>query len=331
MVRRFVNVDYLVYIVLRFAAMIFQMFPVDWNLATARGMGRIWFRVMRRHRERAIEHLRLAYGDQITDAQRRDWALKSMQQLTMVAMETFFTTRLINEWTWPRYVRLNNIGQGLDVLTRRQGAILVTGHFGSWELCGYVLATMGFPIVAVMRPLDNPYLNQYLMDVRARRGLQLLYKKGVSRSADDILESGGVLAFIADQNAGHKGLFVDFFGRKASTYKSIALLAIQHRVPIVVGYARRTSPRFRYELGVNRVIRPEEWEGRDDELYWITQEYTRAIEQAVRETPEQYLWIHRRWKSRPKDELDRAARATGGHDTPDEPAPSKPEGLREPV
>lgn len=300
--RRWINVDYLVYIVLRFGAMIFQMFPLDWNLATARWMGAAWFRLIRRHRERAIEHLRLAYGDELTDADRRRIALASMQQLTMVAMETFFTTRLINEWTWPKYVRLKNIEPGLDVLTRRRGAILVTGHYGSWELCGYVLATMGFPIVAVMRPLDNPYLNSYLMDVRAKRGLQLLYKKGVSRNADEVLGSGGVLAFIADQNAGHKGLFVDFFRRKASTYKSIALLAIQHQVPIVVGYARRVSPRFQYEVGVSRVIDPSEWAGRDDELYWITQEYTRAIEQFVREEPEQYLWIHRRWKSRPKDE-----------------------------
>ncbi|HOA72336.1 MAG TPA: lysophospholipid acyltransferase family protein [Phycisphaerae bacterium] len=307
--RRWINPDYLVYIVLRLGAMIFQMFPIDWNLATARWMGWMWFRIMRRHRERALEHLRFAYGDQLTDAERRRLALASMQQMTMVAMETFFTTRLINEWTWPRYVRLKGVEPGLEVLTRRRGAILVTGHYGSWELCGYVLATMGFPIVAVMRPLDNPYINSYLMDVRAKRGLQLLYKKGVSRSADEVLAGGGTLAFIADQNAGHKGLFVDFFGRKASTYKSIALLAIQHQVPIIVGYARRVSKRFEYELGVSRVIEPAEWSGRDDELMWITQEYTRAIENFIREDPGQYLWIHRRWKSRPKDET-----AQGGSD-----------------
>lgn len=305
--RRFINTDYLIYLVLRFAAMIFQMFPIDWNLMTARWMGSIWFRVMKRHRQRALDHLKFAYGDTLTDAQRCQIALKSMQQLTMVAMETFFTTRLINEWTWPRFASLKNIDAGLDVLTTTRGAILVTGHYGSWELCGYLLATLGFPVVAVMRPLDNPYINQYLMDVRAKRGLQLLYKKGVSRSADDVLSNGGILAFIADQNAGHKGMFVDFFGRKASTYKSIALLAIQHQVPIVVGYARRLSDRFEYEVGVNRVIEPSEWAGRPDELFWITQEYTRAIEDFVREQPEQYLWIHRRWKSRPKDESAAAA------------------------
>jgi len=140
------------------------------------------------------------------------------------------------------------------------------------------------------------------MAQRQKRGLQLLYKKGATRSAEDILNEGGMLCFIADQNAGHKGLFVDFFGRAASTYKSIGLLAIRHRVPIIIGYARRTSRRFEYEIGVQRIIRPPEWQGRDDELTWITQEYTRAIEDFVRKAPEQYLWIHRRWKSRPPNE-----------------------------
>ncbi len=315
--------DWLVYVLVRLAAMIFQIFPIDWNLATARVMARVWSRVMPRHRCRAIEHLRLAYGSRLTDPEIERLATASMEQLTMLAMETLFVTRLVNEWTWPRYVRLRHIDRGLRVLLRGRGAILVTGHYGSWEICGFMLATLGFPVVAVMRPLDNPYLNRYLMDVRARRGLRLLYKKGASRSADDVLASGGTLAFIADQNAGRKGLFVDFFGVRASTYKSIGLLAIRHNVPVVVGYARRLSPRFEYEVGVHRVIEPAEWAGRPDELLWLTQEYTRGIEEMVREHPEQYLWIHRRWKSRPRDERrgptvePQPAAAAGAEDDPD--------------
>jgi KDO2-lipid IV(A) lauroyltransferase len=294
--------DCLVYVAIRLAAMLFGMFPIDVNLRTARWMGSVWFRVMRRHRERAFEHLRLAYGSALTDEQARDLALKSMQQMTMMAVEVLFVPRLINEWTWPRYVRLKGVERAIDVLLRRQGVILVTGHYGNWELVGFMLATLGFPLTAVMRPLDNSYLNRFLMDVRARRGLRLLYKKGASASAGDVLSGGGVLGFIADQNAGHKGLFVDFFGAKASTYKSIGLLAIQHHAPIVVGCARRTSDGFQYEIECSRVIQPAEWADKDDPLAWITQEYTSAIEQCVRQAPEQYLWIHRRWKSRPRDE-----------------------------
>ena len=295
--------DWLVYAGVRMLAMIWQMFPIDMNLRTARLMGALWYRLIPRHRERAREHLRAAYGSELSHRQIDAIALASMQQMTMMAMESLFTPRLISEWTWTRYVRLNGLEKATEVLLRRRGAILLTGHYGSWELLGFVLTALGFPLTAVMRPLDNPYLNSYLMDVRARRGLQLLYKKGASRSAGDILSSGGILAFIADQNAGHKGLFVDFFGRKASTYKSIALLAREHNVPILVGYARRLSPRFQYEVGVERVIEPAEWQGRPDEVLWITQEYTSSIERIVRAAPEQYLWMHRRWKSRPREEM----------------------------
>ena len=293
--------EWLTYVAVRFAAMIFLMFPIDWNLWTARLMGRIWHRLIPRHRQRAREHLRRAFPE-ADEAWIKGMALACMQQEVSVAMETFFTPRLINEWTWPKYVTLREMRPALDVLLSDRGAILITGHYGSWELCGFMLATIGLPVTAVMRPLDNPYFNDFLVNVRAHRGLRLLDKKGASGEAEAIVNGGGILAFIADQNAGHKGLFVDFFGRAAATYKSIGLLAIQARVPVIVGYARRISSGFRYEVGVNRVIQPVEWEGRPDELRWITQEYTAAIEAFVREAPEQYLWLHRRWKSRPKGE-----------------------------
>ncbi len=296
--------DWLVYAGVRSVAMIFQMFPIDANLRTARLMGAIWYRMIRRHRERARDHLRAAYGSQLSPRQMDRVARMSMQQMVMMAMESLFTPRLINEWTWPRYIRLNGLERAADVIVRKRGAILLTGHYGNWELIGFLLAALGFPLVAVMRPLDNPHLNRFLMDVRARRGLRLLYKKGALQNAGEILRDGGILAFIADQNAGHKGQFVDFFGQKASAYKSIALLAMEHEVPILVGYSRRLSKRFEYEVGVTRVIAPAEWQGRDNPLHWITQEYTSAIEHFVREAPEQYLWMHRRWKSQPKQRSD---------------------------
>lgn len=295
--------DWFAYCGIRLVDMVFQCFPINVNLRTARWMGSIWYRIMPRHRERAIEHLRLAYGPRMSQRQRERVALASMQHVTMMAVEMLFTPRLINEWTWPRYIRLGeNMRPGLEALLSRRGAIVLTGHYGNWELLGFAMTALGFPMVAVMRPLDNPYLNDHVMGVRSRRGLQLLYKKGATQSAGDVLAAGGTLAFIADQNAGHKGQFVEFFGRKASTYKSIALLAIEYQVPILVAYARRLNDRYEYEIGCNRIIRPEEWAGRDDEVHWITQEYTRAIEEFVRQAPEQYLWIHRRWKSRPKEE-----------------------------
>lgn len=116
----------------------------------------------------------------------------------------------------------------------------------------------------------------------------------------EILRTGGVLSFLADQDAGQRGLFVEFFGRPASTHKAIALLALEHRAPVVVGYARRMGPGFRYEVGCADVIDPDEWTGTADDARLLTQRYTSAIERIVRRDPEQYLWLHRRWKHQPQ-------------------------------
>jgi len=307
--------DFAVYAAIRLLTFIVQMFPIDANLRTARLFGWLWYRTIRRHRERARQHLRLAYGQSLTEQEIDRIALKSCQQMAMMAMELLFTPRLITPWTFSRYIRLKDLSEAVKVLLSGNGAILVTGHYGNWELLGYTLACLGFDLTAVMRPLDNPYINEYVVRTRAKGGLKLVYKKGMTETAQQVLSNRGALCFIADQNAGRKGLFVDFFGRKASTYKSIGLLAIRYKVPIIIGYARRLSDRFEYEIGLTRVIRPEEWAGRDDELLWITQEYTKAIEQFVREDPTQYLWVHRRWKTRPPEEQhDGPSQPTDGYD-----------------
>lgn len=287
------------YFGLRVFAMILLMFPIEWNLVTARIIGWSWFQLVASHRRRARQHIRDSFGEHLSEREIRRLTLRSMQQLVMVAFEAIFTPRLINAWTWPRYIRLVGLSDAMRLLLEKRGVILLTGHYGSWELLGFTLAALGFDMTAVMRPFDNPYLNRWLLDVREARGLKLLYKKGATESAEDVIRNGGALCFIADQDAGRKGLFADFFGRPASHYKSIGLLAMAMEVPIVVGYARRTGRGFQYEIGVNRIIEPAEWAERDDPLRWITQEYAAAIEAFVREAPEQYLWVHRRWKSQP--------------------------------
>ena len=98
------------------------------------------------------------------------------------------------------------------------------------------------------------------------------------------------------------GVFVDFFSRPASTFKSIALMAMRHQAPIVVGYCRRMSDSFSFEISAEQIIYPHQWADAPDPLRWLTQTYTHALERIVRSDPAQYLWVHRRWKHRPKGE-----------------------------
>jgi KDO2-lipid IV(A) lauroyltransferase len=283
--------------------MALHSWPVNANLQAAKALGNFMYAVDRRHRERALGNLRRSFP-QMPERQREQLARRSMQQLFMLFVEVLFTTRLVRVDTFADYVELENFRDVLQLLlNKHQGLIMLTGHYGNWEILGYVLATLGFETTAIARPLDNKYVNEWLLGVRERRGQRIIAKKGATEEVVDVLSRHGTVGFIADQNAGPKGIFVDFFGRKASTYKSIGLLAMQFEVPIVVGYARRVNDRFHFRVGATDVIYPRDWTDQPDPLRYITQRYSSAIEAFVREDPGQYLWVHRRWKTRPKGEV----------------------------
>ncbi len=295
-------IDLSQYIGLRIVSMLLHSFPVSANLRSARLLGTLMFRFDRKHRERAMGNLRRSFPE-MPERQRERIAEHSMQQLFMLFIEVLFTTRLVHIDTWASYCELENFREVLELLLQRdQGLIMLTGHFGNWEILGYVLATMGFNTTSIARPLDNPYVNQWMLGVREKKGQKIIAKKGATEEVITVLAHGGAVGFIADQNAGSKGIFVDFFGRKASTYKSIGLLAMEYKVPIVIGYARRIDDQFRFVVGAQDIIRPQDWQNEDDPLRYITQRYTKAIEDFVRKDPGQYLWVHRRWKTRPKGE-----------------------------
>lgn len=298
-------VDWTQYAAARTVAMLLGLFPVNANLRTARGIGSLLYKIDPKHRRRAIDNLRASFPEK-SQADIGAIAESSMQHFIELVMDVLFTPRLIHVETWHQYVHLNGLSESLKLLLKGRGAIMLTGHYGNWEVLGYTLATLGFETYSVARPIDNPYIDEWVLGVREKKGQIILSKRGVTTTAQEVLEKRGVIGFIADQNAGPKGMFVPFFGRLASTYKSIGLLAIQYRVPVVIGYARRRDDRFEFDIGVQDVIYPEDWEKvRDaggDELRYITERYTKGIEDFVRADPTQYLWIHRRWKTRPKGE-----------------------------
>ena len=293
-------VDFGVYVVLRTVVAMLHVMPLAtlyWLAALVAGA---MYRFDRTHRHRALEHLRRSFPD--WDERRIERVARaSMRSLTYLGIEFLLTPRKISLHTWQRHVRLGNVSEALRLMVERKGGLIfVTGHFGNWEVMGYALGALGFESVAVARAMDNPYLNVWALGQRQKGGLRILDKKGAAMEVDGILAARGVVAFIADQDAGRRGVFVDFFGRPASTFKSIALMAMRHEAPIAVSGGRRLAPRFQFEISIDRVIFPHEWAGRKDPMRWITQEYTAALEAIVRKCPQQYLWVHRRWKHRPK-------------------------------
>jgi KDO2-lipid IV(A) lauroyltransferase len=286
--------------------MLLQCFPVNANLRTAKLLGDLLYRFDRKHRERALANLRRSFPE-LPESERETLARRSMQELFMFFVEMLFTTRLIRIDTWANYIVLENFQTPLELLLRRNsGLIMLTGHYGNFEILGYLLATLGFPTSSVARPLDNPYLSDFVFGVREKQGQRIIAKKGATGDVVEVIEAKGAVGFVADQNAGSKGLFVDFFGRKASTYKSIGLLAMQYDVPVVIGYSRRVADQFKFVIGAQDIIYPDDWKRQDDPLRYITQRYTKAIEDMIRSDPGQYWWVHRRWKTRPRGEAPEA-------------------------
>ena len=256
-----------------------------------------------------------AFGDRYTPAERDEIVRGVYEHFCMMLMEILHIPRKLHPTTWRDRITLVGQEAVLDRLVSGGPMILLSGHFGNWEMAGYLFGVFGFPPNSVARTLDNPYLDDFLRRFRERTGQKMIPKNGGYDQMLEVLRDGGILSFLADQDAGQRGLYVDFFGRPASTHKAIALLAIEHQAPVVVGYARRIGPGFRYEVGCDAIIEPHEWSGQADDVRLLTQRYTTSLENVIRRSPEQYLWLHRRWKNQPK------ARARAGKkERPDVPA-----------
>jgi KDO2-lipid IV(A) lauroyltransferase len=296
-------VDYLVYLVVRFIVAVAQAMTIEQSYALADALAALAYRVDRRHRLVADENLKAAFGDGL-DADGRDRVIRGVySHFFRMIMEMLHIPRKMHLETWRRRIRLVGHEPVLDRLLSRDDAgpmIMLSGHFGNWELAGYLFGVFGFPPHSVARPLDNAYLDAFLRRFRERTGQKMIAKKGGYDDMLEVLRSGGVLSMLADQDAGERGLFVDFFGRPASTHKAIGLLAVEYNACVVVGTAHRVGPGFDYEVRCHDLIPPESWADHPDPVRFVTERYTRALEDAVRLAPEQYLWLHRRWKHQPK-------------------------------
>jgi len=302
--------DWLGYLALRVLVMFLYLFDVETNLNFAAFLGRLLWKFYHRGRKRAMDNLRASYPDK-NETWYEQTGRRSFEHIAMLTIDILFTPRLVKKYNWRRYSRFVTAERAKWLSKEGKGLLMVAAHYSNFEIMGYMLGLFGYNTYSIARPLDNKFINDYLYSVRRRAGQKIIDKKGAAEMMDRITSEGATLCFIADQDAGRKGMFVDFFGRKASTYKSIALLAATNNIPIGVAYSKRVDNRFFFEIGINRIIFPDEWADKDDPIKWITAEYTKAIEEFVRQDPSQYWWLHRRWKHRPKGEEQFRPKAQG--------------------
>src|SRR6266404_444301 len=227
-------VDFLVYAVIRGAVCVLQALSFETACRFAGFLAWLAHRVDKRHRLVARENLEKAFPGTYSPAEIDELVRGIYRHFCRVLIEILFIPRKLHFANWRQSIELHDGPRMVDALLSGRPLLLVTGHFGNWEMAGYALGLLGFTTHAVARPLDNPYLDRFLRSFREKTGQKILAKKGDFDQMQALLDRGGVIATLADQDAGQRGLFVDFFGRPASTHKAIALMALEYQVPIVV-------------------------------------------------------------------------------------------------
>ena len=180
-----------------------------------------------------------------------------------------------------------------------KGLILVTGHFGNWEMGGASISAHGIPVEVIAQRQRNPLFDGDLTANRNRLGMAVIERREAPKRVLRALRAGRAVGIVGDQNVRRGGVFVEFFGRPASTARGTALFALRTGAPIFLGTAKR-MPGFPqcYRVSFEPVVFTKSGDMEEDVLR-LTEAHTQHLERQVRETPEQYFWQHRRWKTRP--------------------------------
>jgi KDO2-lipid IV(A) lauroyltransferase len=297
--------DYLVYLIVRVVVCILQTLSFEKARSVARGLAWLIHRVNRRHRLVALENLRHAFGDRYSETEREAMVRAVYEHFCTMLVEMLHLPRRMHPATWRRYFSPAFDPRIMSAVLSGRPVLIVTGHFGNWEVAGYTMGLCGFETYSIARPLDNPHLDGFLRRFREKTGQHILAKQGEFDQIQQVLAEGGVLGTLADQDAGPRGVFVEFFGRPASTHKAVALLALQHNVHMMVTGIPRLEGLYHFLLA--DVIDPADYRERPDAVQAITQRFTTALESLVRLAPEQYFWLHRRWKHQPQARRSRKA------------------------
>jgi Kdo2-lipid IVA lauroyltransferase/acyltransferase len=184
-----------------------------------------------------------------------------------------------------------------------RGVILFTGHVGAWELSSFALSLFGHPLSFLVRRIDNPKIETLIEGRRTRLGNRTIDKRSAAREMLQILQTGGTLGILVDLNTlDREGIFVDFFDVQASTTFMLAKLALRTEAAVLPVFAPWDQQRKRFLLKVDEPLSFERSGDDDEDVQRLTQLFTNVVEKYVRRYPDQWLWIHRRWKTRPPGE-----------------------------
>jgi Kdo2-lipid IVA lauroyltransferase/acyltransferase len=252
-------------------------------------------------RKTAEFNLKLAFPEW-TEARRKTLMKKMTRNLGWMAAEFAQFPKYTKE-NIESAVILDGHENFLAGQSRGKGVLYLTGHIGAWELSSFAHALYGFPLHYMARPLDNVLLDALVNQYRGLSGNKPIFKNESARQVLRVLKEAGTVGILADQNTmPEEGVWVDFFGTPACTTTGIARVALHTDGAVVPGYAYWDENLRKYRLRFEPPVQLVRTGDTERDILENTQRFAKVIEQIIREHPEQWVWIHARWKNRPKGE-----------------------------
>jgi len=255
------------------------------------------------HRRVGLINLALAFPEK-SETERRAILRESMLNLGRLIAE-FCHLHTLTKDNIAERVRLANpeYWRALTSTCQETGALILTGHFGNWELSGYAHAYYGFPLHIVHRRLRNPLIDNVIVQVREQCGNKVIRKTGAGIEVFRAIRQKAFVVAAVDQNAsGRMGVFVPFFSRLASTSGGLAGLALASGVPVIPAFLVREHGSWRHRLEVRPPVEPVRTGDQETDLRETTAKFTAVFQQIIEQYPDHWLWIHKRWKRRPEGE-----------------------------
>lgn len=287
---------YPIYILLRMFGFFINLLPEGFALWIGRQFGSLMYALDFEHRGIAIDNLEIAFGQEKTGAERRSIARKNFQNLGMMAIEFFQIPKMDME-TYKRKVAVEGLDKALKVLDENRGALLLLGHFGNWELMALMSKVINRPILAIAKPIKkNPRLDRWIIGTRNKIGLEIIPPVNATKKVLQALSRNQIVAILFDQRGKRsKGVWADFFGRKVPTTSGLAVMALKSGAPVLPVFMVREGIK-KHRLIIRDSLELIHTGNFRQDVEANTQLFNRVLESIIRQYPDQWLWIHRRFE-----------------------------------
>ncbi|MBU0969891.1 MAG: lysophospholipid acyltransferase family protein [Proteobacteria bacterium] len=260
-------------------------------------LGLLWFKLDKRHRTVTLDNIQRALGDQMTASQIERMGKQVFKNIASILFEVAWSYGLDRE-TFLSHFTVKGIEHVERAQAKGRGVMVLAGHLGNFELNIHAIEGTQMKAYGIYRKMDFPPLERLMLEIRQRFGYTMVPIRGASKKLDIILRQGGVVGTLLDQSVDwYKGVFVDFFGQSACTNNGLAILVMRTKTAVVPMCCMRKDRKFFIEFSPE--IPLEETGDRIKDIENNTQNYTTAIESMVRKFPDQYFWVHNRWKIKP--------------------------------